>query len=103
MVTLYSLYVGLLLLTGFIDIALAAYAWRHRATQWASLRRKQMPCSSPLSRVRAARSGRGAAGLALIEGSEREHPQLARRLRVLVDESRFLGIVTAAKGSRDGR
>ena len=51
----------------------------------------------------AARRGRSGQVLALIEGIERERPQVARGLRALVRESRFLDIVTAAEGSRDGR
>jgi PAS domain S-box-containing protein len=51
----------------------------------------------------AARRGRAGQVLALIERIERERPQLARGLRALVRESRFLDIVTAAEGSRDGR
>jgi len=50
-----------------------------------------------------ARRGRAGQILALIEGIESEHPQLARGLRALVRESRFLDIVTAAEESRDGR
>jgi PAS domain S-box-containing protein len=49
----------------------------------------------------AARRGRSRQILALIEGIAREHPQLARGLRALVRESRFLDIVAAAEGSRD--
>jgi PAS domain S-box-containing protein len=49
----------------------------------------------------AARRGRSRQVLALTEGIEREHPQLARGLRALVRESRFLDIVAAAEGSRD--
>ena len=51
----------------------------------------------------AARRGRAGQVLALIEGLERERPQVARVLQALVRESRFLDIVTAAEGSRDGR
>ena len=51
----------------------------------------------------AARRGRAGQVLALIEGIERERPLVAGGLRALVRESRFLDIVTAAEGSRDGR
>jgi len=51
----------------------------------------------------AARRGRAGQVLALIEGIERERPQVARVLRALVRESRFLDIVAAAEGSRDGQ
>lgn len=51
----------------------------------------------------AARRGRAGQVLALIDGIERERPQIARVLRALVRESRFLDIVTAAEGSKDGR
>jgi PAS domain S-box-containing protein len=53
--------------------------------------------------LQVARRGRAGQILALIEEIESEHPQLARGLRALVRESRFLDIVTAAEGSRDGR
>ena len=53
--------------------------------------------------LQVARRGRAGQILALIEEIESEHPQLARVLRALVRESRFLDIVTAAEGSRDGR
>jgi CheY-like chemotaxis protein len=51
----------------------------------------------------AARRGRCRQVLALIEGIERERPQVARGLRALVRESRFLDIVAAVEGSRDSR
>jgi CheY-like chemotaxis protein len=51
----------------------------------------------------AARRGRSRQILALIEGIEGERPQVARALRTLVRESRFLDIVAAVEGSRDSQ
>jgi signal transduction histidine kinase/FixJ family two-component response regulator len=51
----------------------------------------------------AARRGRSRQVLALIEGIEGERPQVARELRMLVRESRFLDIVAAVDGSRDSQ